>query len=111
MKIQRGKLFFVTISLKYQHNGMRHVKKVKQNTETQGTLTNKEKESNNKKRTENKKTYSRELIAKPPTTGHSCSRHGVVTAELTQERTALYLLQKHLFSCEYTHNFILCPPI
>jgi hypothetical protein len=48
------------------------------------TLTNKEKESkNNRKRIENKKTYFRELIAKPPTIRHSCSRHGMVTAELT----------------------------
>jgi hypothetical protein len=43
----KKKLFFVSTSLKYNHNGMRNVEKIK-NTETPGTLTNKEKESKNK---------------------------------------------------------------
>jgi hypothetical protein len=49
MEIKREKLFFVPISLKYKHNRMRHVTKIKKNAETQGTLTNKEEDSKNKK--------------------------------------------------------------
>jgi hypothetical protein len=45
----KRKLFFVPTFLKYNHNGMRKVKKLK-NTETPVTLTNKEKESENKKK-------------------------------------------------------------
>jgi hypothetical protein len=66
-------------------------------------------EANGKKRRIHLYWRPNNLIAEPPNTVRSCSRHGVVAAWLTSERPgSVYLFRKHLLCCQHIHSFSHC---